>query len=81
MVAWVLVHGVALMYLMVLHRCTGSWWWRDIGALDPSGGVALVHWILVVAGHWCTGSWWWRGICALDPSGGVALVHWILVVA
>ena len=54
----------------------GSWWWRGTGALGPGGGVALVHWILVVAWHWCTGSWWWRGTGALGPGGGV---HWILV--
>ena len=69
------------------------WWWRSTGALDPGGGVALVHWILVVAWHWCTGSWcwhgtswytgswWWRSTGALNPGGGVALVHWIQVVA
>ena len=61
--------------MVAWHWCTGSWWWRGTGALDPGGGVGLVHWIQVVAWHWCSGSWWWRGTDALDPGGGMPLVH------
>ena len=60
-----LVHWILV---VAWHLCTGSWWWRGIGALDPGGGVALVH-----IEFWCWHSMRSGSSVSLDSCGCIAL--------